>query len=113
MTVRISASSTEFVWLPVRGEHPIDGAINVPTDFPTVEVAFTDADLSEAPDTWYAASWESSTKTISGRAYYLAQVTVGPAGDVELTEGRWSVWVRLTGAVAPIIRVDETVVVYA
>lgn len=92
MTAVVSSKSTENIWVPVRSEHPINGAVDL-TPY-TVDVAFTRGD--PASGDWKPATWEPTTKTITGEAWYLARVKIGPAGAIELDDGPWNVYVRVT-----------------
>lgn len=101
---RISTASTQFLWVPVRSEHPINGEATLTST--TVEVAIVDTGTPESGD-WETATWESSDDTINGVDFYLAKIKVGPSGTIgPLTAGTWNVWVRVTSA-------DETVVMNA
>lgn len=108
MTATIVSTSTEYVWVPVRSDHPIDGPA-VLTNY-TVDLAFvTGGDPADAD--WQPATWEPSTKTIDGQAYYLAKLLVGPAGDIALTDGAWNVYARVTtGDQQPVVRAGVVLV---
>jgi hypothetical protein len=100
----VSALSNEVIWVPVRSDHPISGAA-VLTSY-TVEIAVTTGDPGALD--WKAATWEASTKTIGGVAYYLARIEIGPnGGALTLTDGvTYQVHARVTTA-------GEKPVVYA
>lgn len=102
MTATIVSTSTEYVWVPLRSEHPIDGPANLAAY--TVDLAFVTGG-DPAPSDWHPATWEPATKTIGGDTYYLARLLVGPAGDVALTDGPWNVYARVTlSDQAPVVR---------
>ena len=97
--------SLERVWVPIRSEHPIDGDEDITTA--TVELAFVLAGEEPQEGDWTVAEWEAATKTIGGRAYYLAHILVGPGGGaVELAPRTiYDIHARLTHAdLAPVIR---------
>jgi hypothetical protein len=72
----VAAESNQNIWVPVRSDHPLTGAA-VLTSYP-VEVAVTVGDPVTAD--WKTATWEATTKTIGGVAYYLARLEIGPNG---------------------------------
>lgn len=84
---RISALSLERVKVEVAAT--VNGVAYNPT-VDTVVMAFKRP--KDTPDTadWKTASWE----TIAGK--YYARALVGPGGVIELTAGRWDVWVKVT-----------------
>jgi hypothetical protein len=55
----------------------------------TVEVAFPAPTVE--PTSWNAASWETA-----GSRYH-ARCLVGPGGTVQLADGTYDMWVRITG----------------
>lgn len=60
-----------------------------------VEVAFTAPGAEPAEDDWYVAAWGAPTATGC-----TARILIGPgAGAVTLTDGTYSMWVRVTAAV--------------
>lgn len=90
-----SSLSTEYVRSQVIASEL--GLAVDPTTFP-IQVAFVgDGEPVEAD--WSPGSWE----TIGGR--YYARALVGPGGDVQLVNGRYAMWVRITAAPEkPVIR---------
>lgn len=98
----IAALSTQFLWVPVRADHPLTGDIDITnTD---VEIAVVAGTPDEAD--WNDGTWEASADTVNGIDYHLAKLKVGPAGSGALTVGTLNVWVRITTA-------DETPVIKA
>jgi hypothetical protein len=82
----ISSESLEYikVWVDAKRS----GASFDPTG-DVVEVAFTTGpDIVE--EDWNEGSWE-----VIGRKYY-ARCLVGPGGTIELDDGSYQVWVRIT-----------------
>lgn len=104
----IAATSTQYIWVPVRADHPISGATNLSTAI--VEVAVVVG--TPAPTAWKLATWESTADTVNGvSGYWLAKVKVGPAGAVTLTPGTHEVWIRLTTTdEAPVLKAGELTV---
>lgn len=84
---RISSLSLERVKVPVTAT--VNGAAYNPTGG-TVVMAFKRPKDTPAAGDWRTASWE----TISGKHH--ARALVGPGGVVELTTGRWNVWVKIS-----------------
>ena len=82
MTTRASSTSLEYYRVTVTPSPDED-----PTGLP-VRFAFPSA--GQAPATWFAAQWES------GGPPYVARLTIGPGGDVVLTEGAYDVYVEIT-----------------
>lgn len=108
MTAPIVSTSTEYVWVPVRSEHPTQGPANLLSY--GVDVAFVRAGDPQPAD-WQPATWEADTATLGGQAYYLARVKVGPDGAVTLDDGSWNVYVRLTtGDQQPVVRAGTVLV---
>lgn len=100
----VVATSTEFVWVPVRSDHPITGAADLSVYL--VDVAFLATTGDPASGDWHAATWETSTKTINGLVYYLARIQVGPGSAVTLTAGSTYVtYARVTvGGATAVVR---------
>lgn len=88
MELKQSSLSREFVRVPVAATEA--GATVDPTS-DTVEFAFT-ASGEPGPADWVVGEWETADST------YFARVLVGPGGTKELADGRWFVWLRITGA---------------
>ena len=89
MAVKLSSLSTEYIRVPVSATEngqPVD-----PTSS-TVEFAFmTDPKLE--PTTWYNGSWETAGTT------YYARILIGSgAGGTALADGKYYVWLRITGS---------------
>ncbi len=82
MTTRTSVTSLEYYRLTITPSPDVD-----PTTFP---VRFAFPASGSAPATWYAAQWES------GGPPYIARLTIGPAGDVELEAGAYDVYAEVT-----------------
>lgn len=78
--LRISSLSLEYIYAWVGG---------VFGDEP-VEVAFTRSP-EPADEDWVSAEWANITPAGAD-----ARVLVGPGGDVELADGVWQMWVRIT-----------------
>ena len=85
-TREISAESLEYVKVWVDAHR--SGVSFDPTG-DVVEMAFTTGPNIEEAD-WQEGSWETI-----GRKYY-ARCLVGPSGTIELDEGSYQVWVRIT-----------------
>jgi hypothetical protein len=101
----IVSTSTEYVWVPVRSEHPTLGAANLLAY--GVDVAFVRAGDPQTGD-WQPATWEAAA---TSDGYYLAKVKVGPAGAVTLDDGAWNVYIRLTtGDQQPVVRAGTVLV---
>lgn len=100
----VVATSTEFLWVPVRSDHPISGAIDLSVY--SVDVAALATGGDPVAGDWKAATWESTTKLINGLAYYLARVQIGPGGAITLTAGSMYItYARVTiGASAAVVR---------
>jgi hypothetical protein len=85
-TREISSESLEYVKVWVDAKR--SGVSFDPTS-DVVEMAFTTgSDIDEAD--WQNSSWETI-----GRKYY-ARCLVGPGGAIELDDGLYQVWVRIT-----------------
>lgn len=103
MTV-VVATSTEFLWVPVRSDHPITGATDLSV-YP-VDIAILASSSDPVAGDWKSATWESSTKIINGLAYYLARVQIGPGSSITLTAGStYITYARVTvGGVTAVVR---------
>jgi hypothetical protein len=104
MPDRLSATSTEFVRVPVSasgGGAPVD-----PTPA-TLQFAFTTA--TTAPESgWVDGSWDVTE--IGG---YVAQCNVGPDdGVIALTAGEYWVWVQIQYPPESVERCCGSLVVY-
>lgn len=99
----VVASSTEYIWVPVRSDHPITGPVDLSSY--TVDVAFLAVGGDPQVSDWKTAAWESTTKLINGLTYYLARLKIGPAGSVTLTAGtNYTTFVRVTtGTETPVV----------
>ena len=82
----ISSESLEYVKVWVDAKR--SGVSFDPTG-DNVEMAFTTGPDVEEAD-WNESSWETI-----GRKYY-ARCLVGPGGAIELEDGSYEVWVRIT-----------------
>ena len=95
----ISSLTAQTIWAPIRNEHPIDGVVNLSTT--TVTLAVIADGTNPTNDDFEAATWESTTKTIKGKAYYLAYRIIGP-----LAEGAYKVFAKIVGGTGtPVIEV--------
>lgn len=108
MTATLVSTSTEYVWVPVRSEHPTQGAANLLAY--SVDIAIIRAGDPQ-PDDWQPATWEADTTSIGGQAYYLAKLKIGPDGAVVLDDGAWNVYARVTtGDQQPVVRAGTVLV---
>lgn len=100
----VVATSTEYLWVPVRSDHPITGAIDLSVY--SVDVAILASSADPVAGDWKSATWETSTKVINGLAYYLARLQIGPGGAITLTAGlSYITYARVTiGASAAVVR---------
>lgn len=107
----VVATSTEYLWVPVRSDHPITGVIDLSVY--SVDVALLASSTDPVAGDWKPATWETSTKILHGLAYYLARLQIGPAGAITLTAGlSYFVYVRITiGASAAVVRAGTVQVV--
>lgn len=112
--LRISSLSTEYVRVPVAMLDD-DGVLTDPSA-EDVEIAFTIGEHVEPEDSgldealgWEAAEWETSelvaVEVGAGRAStpYKARILVGPGGTV-LTDGEYTVWVKIATDAETIVR---------
>lgn len=91
---RISSLSKEYVYSWIGG---VDGTEDV-------EVAFVQADEPAELD-WNDADWANIAPAGAD-----ARILIGP-GAVELTDGTWQMWVRVTtSAEVPVMRAGEIVI---
>ena len=103
----ISALSTQYIWVPIRADHPISGKINIAS----TQVAVAIVTDTPTVDDWTDATWESTEDTVNGVDYWLARLKVGPDGAVTLDDGTYQVWARITTAdETPVLRVGELTV---
>jgi len=101
-TLRLPASSTEDIWLPVAGEHPTLGVLAVSSQWTAQAAIISDNGL--APTSWLSATWETTTRDFAGidgvtRTYSFARLRVGPGtgGQVTLTgPAFYRCWLKLT-----------------
>lgn len=105
----IPATSLQYVIIPVEGRD--DNGVVDPTPFP-VEFAFLSQDaIPDGSTTWYAGVWITEERDFLPNIY-KARVLIGPNGQVALTVGSWSVWVRVTHTVEiPIDRADTILII--
>lgn len=83
MTLAISSLSKEYIKAPVTADvDPTDSA---------VAFAFTDIGAEPADDDWTAGEWVDGETSP-----YIARILVGPGGDIELDDGRYWCWLRIT-----------------
>lgn len=82
--------STAVEVVPVRVTTVADPTGAVPS------FAFTAVSQSTNPSTYTAGTWSGSWDATTSRAVALTPTLPGSGADVELTEGRWSVWCRFT-----------------
>lgn len=61
----------------------------------TVEFAFTTGSTKPGVDDWTTGSWDGDEPR-QPTGEYVAQVLVGPDGDIELEAGTYTGWVRVT-----------------
>jgi hypothetical protein len=112
MHLRLSSLSTEYIRVPVASLDD-DGELVDVTGM-GVEVAFMDTgvepDFESGADDWEPADWESSelawvdVGAARVQTPYKARVLIGPAGDVDLGDGTFDVWVRITDQVEVPVR---------
>jgi len=87
MSARISATSLEYVRVPVQVK---EGSVNVNPINDTVRMAFIPKKLvTPVAGDWKVATWE-----VDGLTYY-ARCLVGPGGAATLTPGKYYVWVKI------------------
>lgn len=100
----VVATSTEYIWVPVRSEHPITGVIDLTVY--TVDIAILASSADPVAGDWKAATWESGTKLINGVAYNLARLQIGPGGSVTLAAGlSYVAYARVTiGGATAVVR---------
>jgi hypothetical protein len=85
-----SRLDTSYIQVPVQAV--INGQAYNPTS-DVVALAFMSAWALPASPDWHTGSWTGSTAP----GIYLAQVLVGPENaGVDLTQGTYTVWVRIT-----------------
>lgn len=85
----IPATSLEYVFVSVTA------TVNSAAYNPTVDsVQFAFPATGGQPATWYAGSWDSNP--LPGTSTYTAKCLVGPGGTVQLTQGSYDVWVKIT-----------------
>lgn len=102
MTIRLSSLSLEYVKVPVSATE--SGQAVDPTDL-GVEMAFTTNGNEPAAEDWRAGDWETAGSK------YLARCLVGPAGAIELDDGAYVIWLRVTAdPEIPVKRVGALVV---
>ena len=76
----IQADSLEYL--------PIQIGADVPLGTQPVEVAIlADEDAEPGESDWKPAEWASDDKTVL--------ILIGPGGEIELSRGRWYVYVRI------------------
>lgn len=100
--------------IPVRVAD-IDPASGAGADLSGVTVAA--AMLAEgsatapADATYTAVSWNAGTKTIDGVTYYIAEVQIGPGGDITpAAVGTYVLYLKVTAiGETPILRIGEVV----
>ncbi len=82
---RLSSLSREYVSYAVSASE--GGSAIDPTTL-NVEMAFTVGE--PVTGDWKDADWETSS------GVYLARCLVGPGGTITLSDGSYSVWIRIT-----------------
>jgi hypothetical protein len=75
---QVPSISREYLHVPVTGA----------TDSMPVHIAIVARDTEPADDDWNAATWDGSD----------AKLLIGPGSDMVLTDGVYSVWVRVTAS---------------
>lgn len=98
MTVRtIPSESVENIEIGVQvSADPTGGA---------VEVGFSDTD--DAPTTWHAGTWEPDQRVIligSGYAKAWVAVFLIGTGTLDLSEGTYLPWIRVTDGAETVVR---------
>lgn len=84
----IPSISVEYLHVPVTGA----------TSSMPVDIAIVARDTEPADGDWHTAAWNGSDTT-------EAKVLIGPDTDLPLTDGVYSVWVRVTSTPEiPVIR---------
>lgn len=90
-TIVKAEASLDYVRVRVKivddQNDPID-----PTSY-GVELAFPREAKDPAGADWKTASWATGE---SDGPPYRARVAVGPSGDIDLSEGRYGIWIRVT-----------------
>lgn len=104
MTVYQSSLSKEYVRVPVVAYE--NGELVDPTTDPVFMAFMADPPKEEpANGDWKTAAWEYDGIT------YFARCLVGPGGTVELEDGTYHVWVKLTDSPeVPVRRVGRLVI---
>jgi hypothetical protein len=112
MHLRVSSLSTEYIRVPVAALDD-EGALVDVTGM-DVELAFVDTgvepDDESGSEDWWEADWETSelawvdVGATRVQTPYKARVLIGPAGDVDLGDGTFDVWVRITDQVEVPVR---------
>lgn len=98
--LRISSLTKEYVRVPVAAR---EGSDDVDPTATTVVMAFT-LDGAE-PSSWQTASWETDADTDPDT--YYARCLIGPGGTITLTEGSYTVWVKVTDSPEiPVMRAE-------
>lgn len=101
----ISSLSTVYVHVPVRD---VLFAAD-PTTSP-VQVAFPARGVEPVESDWRAADWRTDS-AVTPPVYY-ARCLVGPMGTVQLADGLYDVWVRVTdNPERPVLRAPGGLVV--
>jgi len=95
-TPRISSLSREYVLVFVRGARGVE----------PVHMAFVRAE-EPTEDDWVPAEWANVTPQGAD-----AQVLIGPGGAIQLEDGTYQVWVRVTTALeVPVLHAGQIVII--
>jgi hypothetical protein len=106
--VGISSLSREFVRVPITAK---ESGLDVDPTVAAVDMAFTTIGVEPGAGDWKVASWETDDTRSPVR--YFARCIVGPGGTVNLADGAYQVWVKVSGLnpEAPVFRAPGELVV--
>lgn len=104
MSIRISSISKEYVKVPVRANSV--GEDQNPTQF-AVSMAFMEDGSEPELSDWVTSDWETWPDN-----FYMARCLVGPGSNIELTNGKYDIWVRIVTPQEDVKRyIDDRLVV--
>jgi hypothetical protein len=102
----ISALSTQLIQVVVT--NLVSGLPVDPTANP-VALAFVLGRQNPGSGDWHTGSWQPDT--VNGQ--YWAQVLIGPdGGSATLTQGNWTVWLRVSASPETLITQSGSLTVY-
>lgn len=90
MSVTLPVSSRELVRVPVTAFS--DGPVTSPTALP-VDFALLPVGVAPVEANWIAGAWQAGASTPT------AQILIGEAGTIVPAAGRYTLWLRVRGAV--------------